>query len=105
MSRTARRPRRLQLEPVQTLRTIDAAATALRDLLGQHSHVEIDCSAVSEADLTLVQLLLSARKTAEHDGKRLTLAAPASGALLDALARAGVLAAADPFWLQPGVTK
>ena len=57
------------------------------------------------ADLTLVQLLLSARKAAERDGKRLTLAVPASGALLDALTRGGVLAAADPFWLQPGVSK
>ena len=102
MAKSSRRPRRLVLEAVQTLRTIEATTAAVRDLLAQHPHVEIVCGAVGEADLTLVQLLLSARRTAEQSGKRVTLAAPASGALLDALRRGGLAEAADPFWLHSG---
>ena len=111
MPKTSRKPRRLVLQTAQTLRTIDATCGTLRDLLSQHAHVEVDCSAVSEADLTLVQLLLAARKTAEQSGKRLTLTAPATGALLDALRRGGLVGthapdgASNSFWLQTGDAK
>lgn len=104
MAKASRRPRRFVLEPVQTLRTIDATCAALRDLLAQHANVEIDCSAVDEADLTLVQLLLAARKSAQQSGKCLALTAPISGSLRDALARSGALYApgadssAQSFW-------
>jgi anti-anti-sigma regulatory factor len=107
MPDASRRPHRFILEPIQTLRAIEATCTELRDLLAQHTSIEIDCSAVDEADLTLVQLLLAARKSAARSGKRLALAAPASGALRNALLRSGLLDGPAPegsarsFWHHP----
>jgi hypothetical protein len=58
---------------------------------------------VTEADLTLVQLIESARISATQDGKTFSLSAPASGALLTVLERGGFLGElVDPrtqFWL------
>ena len=77
-------------------------AAALRD----HAAIEVDCSAVVETDLSLIQLLLAARRSAGDAGKRLVLAQPAAGALRVALAQGGLLPAEGPandaeaaFWL------
>lgn len=67
--------------------------------------MEIDASGVTEADLSVLQLLLSARKSALKAGKTLTLSAPADGALRDALVLGGFLGTAGQsgpeadFWL------
>jgi len=62
--------------------------------------VEIECSDVTEADLSFVQLLLAARRSAEARRQRLTLCSPATEALQQTLLRAG-LAAAGPGGLSP----
>ena len=69
----------------------DAEATRLRLLaaMADSDRIEIDCSAVSEVDLTFIHILLAARQGAAHSGKTLRLAQPAAGALLDALERGG----------------
>lgn len=52
-------------------------------------------------DLTFIQLLESARRTARETGVAFGLAAPATGALRETLERGGFLVAADDqdFWL------
>jgi anti-anti-sigma regulatory factor len=53
--------------------------------------VVVDCSAATEVDLSFVQLLIAAQRAAALQGGSLRLAAPASGALLETLLRAGML--------------
>lgn len=91
----------------QTVRTIAAAQDRLTTELARATDVRVRLDEVAEFDLGLVQLLLAARRSASAAGKSLALAAPASGALREALDRAGFLAVdpADPlggpaFWLQ-----
>lgn len=75
-------------------------------MMERQDAIEIDAAAVTEADLSLVQLLLAARKAAQQSGKTLVLARPVSGALRDVLLRGGFLAPGAPrkeedaFWLQ-----
>ena len=97
----------LVLDGAVTIRTIAAVHEALSDLMARHSAIEIDCAAVIEADLTLIQLLLAARHSAAASGKTVTLTHPASGALLDALSRGGLIGPMaggtendDAFWLK-----
>lgn len=53
------------------------------------SVIEIDCSETKDFDLTFVQILLAARKTAEKNGKAFRLAPSAPDALLRLLERGG----------------
>ncbi len=98
---------RLELSGAQTIRVIDDIQAKLRELVSVHTRIEIDCAALTEADLSLVQLLLAARDSAEKSGKTIALAAPATGALLNVLSRGGFVdpaggpATADAgFWLK-----
>jgi hypothetical protein len=63
----------------------------------------LDFDDAAEVDLTLVQLIESARISVAREGKTLRLSAPASGALLAALERGGFVGEpTDPrtqFWL------
>lgn len=83
------------LENIQTLRTIDAAKAVLEQRLSPASDVIVDCSRIEEADIACVQLLLSARKTAERLGATLRLAG-VPPVLRDLLDRCGT--PDDPFW-------
>ena len=96
----------LALDGAQTVRTIDAAHRDLVAALAEHATVTVDCSAVTEVDLSLIQLLLAARVSARLAGKTLGLTAPANAALRAALVQGGLLAgdagATGPeaeFWL------
>ena len=77
-----------------------AADLALQ--LEQHDAVELDLSAVAEADVSLLQLVCAARRQAEHDGKTLRLAHPVHAELTALLERAGFLtdipSADQTFW-------
>jgi hypothetical protein len=58
------------------------------------------------ADLTLAQLLLSAKNTADHEEVVFRLAHPAAGSLLTVLERGGLIGAGCPdndFWLHEGI--
>jgi phospholipid transport system transporter-binding protein len=59
-----------------------------RSLKLQHQ-LEIDCSSVDKADVTSVQLLLSATRTADEQGRRVNLTA-VSPILRNTFQRAGV---------------
>ena len=93
---------------IRTVRTAEQSHSLLLEALSAASSIRVDCSHVTEADISLVQLLLSARKTAAGTGKRLTLAHPAEGALGGILTRGGFLRADSPaserrFWLKSEV--
>ncbi len=91
---------------LRTIRCAEQTRSLLLEALHGCSPLCLDCSAVEDADLSFVQLLLSARKTAERSGKILTLAHDASGAFLHALSRAGFETTPDPltsnqsYWLR-----
>ena len=65
--------------------------------------VSIDLDATTECDLSLIQLIESARNYGAATGKPVTLIKPANAAVLATLARAGFLesfsAADTKFWL------
>lgn len=68
--------------------------------------IVVDLEGVTDADLTLVQLLEAARTSAFRRGRSLSLSAPASGPTRAVLERGGFLGAPDraAFWLQDTVT-
>jgi hypothetical protein len=84
-----------------TVRTVADAHRALVAAFGRSERIVADVSGLREADVTFIQLLISARLTAGREGKTFSLSAPASGALLDTLKRGGFLeTGGDSFWLQ-----
>jgi ABC-type transporter Mla MlaB component len=97
---------RLVLEGELTIRTIEALQTTLRDLVAEHACATIDASGATQVDVSFVQLVLAARRSAAAAGKTIALAAPASGALRDALVRGGFVSPvagqnrpSDAWWL------
>ena len=98
---------RVVFDGVQTVRNIQAAYDRLSAAIAEHQTIEVDCEGIAELDLSLIQLLLAAKRSADKNGKSLRLAAPAAGNLRVAIDRAGFLAAgvgepdqAQAFWLQ-----
>jgi anti-anti-sigma regulatory factor len=86
-----------------TVRTIGEVHAKLLAALSDAdaSVVEVDCSGLDATDLTLVQLIESARQTAAVAGKTIVIPAPVSKSLLEVLARGGFLAAegeSGNFW-------
>lgn len=73
------------------IRTIDTARADLLAALSQHPAVQVDCTAVESADVSFIQLLLAARRSARTADKDFRLDPPADGALRDALLRGGFL--------------
>jgi anti-anti-sigma regulatory factor len=98
-------PGRVSLGGALTVRNAEEIRSRLLDALRQHPTVRIDCTAATDVDLSFIQLVLSARKSAAATGKCLSLTPPATDVLSDALVRAGLLGAADDkpvdrlFWL------
>ena len=86
-----------------SVRTIADARQKLSDAFRHNDSIIVDVAEIAEADLTLVQLMESARRAAAEQGKHFSLSAPASGALLETLKRGGFV---DPqtsdgsnFWI------
>jgi anti-anti-sigma regulatory factor len=73
------------------LRSCDENRTALAAALAAHDEVVVDCTDAEDVDVSFVQLLLAAWKTACASGRRLRLSDSPSGALLEALVRGGFL--------------
>jgi hypothetical protein len=102
-SRKKPSPTAISLDGVRTVRTAEQSHSLLQEALRNASSITLDCSNVTEADLSLVQLLLSARKTAAAGKKRLKLAHAAEGVLGGVLTRGGFLRPDSPagertFW-------
>jgi hypothetical protein len=84
-----------------TIKTIATAHQRLADAFSTCGAVTADVAEDAAIDLTFVQLLESARRSARENGVAFRLAAPAAGRLRETLERGGFLAAADDqeFWL------
>lgn len=97
---------RLVLAGDITLQSVDFIHSKLLEMAGQPV-VEIDCEGVTDAGLGLIQLILSARLSAQKSGRTVVLAHPATGALRAALRRGGFLSDAgdqaypdQAFWTE-----
>jgi ABC-type transporter Mla MlaB component len=90
----------VQLDGPLSVRSIAETRAILLEALANHDTVQVDCSAAESVDLSVIQLLLAARRGAGEDGKKLTMAAPATGVLRVALEQGGFLppTGGDPFW-------
>lgn len=88
------------LDGALTVRNIANVRGILLAALTDHQAVRVDCRAADAVDLSCIQLLLAAHRSASQAGKELVLAAPADGLLRATLEQGGFLGAAggDPFW-------
>jgi anti-anti-sigma regulatory factor len=96
---------RLVFQGSLSIRTVESIRTTLRETLDAHSVTSVDCSAAEDVDLSFIQLLVSARKSALGAGKQLALHEPPNGALLDALTCGGFVVTHEPdatggFWFE-----
>ena len=85
----------LRFDGSLTLPRADAIRSILAAALDAGAPIAIDCDGATEVDVSFIQLLLAARRSAAHRGAALALAAPAAGALRAALERGGFLTAAS----------
>lgn len=92
----------ISLDGPLTVANAEQIRDRLCEAMARHADVEVDCSAVDACDLSFVQLLVAARKSAAANGVALRLAAPAAGALLETVRRSGLLQAAEErrFWVK-----
>ncbi|MGY5774851.1 hypothetical protein [Rhizobium sp. LEGMi135b] len=97
----------LHLHGPLTIKTItnvrDIVQVYLQEAALRNHTLIIDIDGGEEIDLTLPQLLLSARQTADRAGVAVTLSKPADGNFLTVLQRAGLLCGdrqKDSFWLE-----
>jgi hypothetical protein len=93
--------------PKVNIRNIKDVHSEFLTYVKNNAAIEIDLEGCEEADLSLVQLIESARKSAEADNKSISLTKPASDMVLSTLDRAGLAEAfsADDakFWLHKEV--
>ncbi len=84
-----------------TIRTVRATHEAFCAEFKARDEVILDITKESDIDLTFVQLIEAARLTAARQSKKLSLARPATGVLLDVLKRGGFVETATDaaFWL------
>jgi anti-anti-sigma regulatory factor len=80
---------RLALDGALTIRTAEAVSAKLLEAVNQYSSLSVDCSDVTEVDLSFVQLLIAARVSARLLQKDVALSSRPEGVLLDALTRGG----------------
>jgi hypothetical protein len=93
---------RVRLAGTLTVRGIEAPHAELRAALQGGAPVLIDCSAAAEVDVSLIQVLLAARR---DGGERVRLATPLPEVLAGVLRRGGFLAAGSAdlaFWQPEG---
>lgn len=96
----------LKFSGALTVRVAKQIRARMIDAFREFPSVTVDCSGASEVDLSFIQLMLAARKSAAAAAKTLSFTQPADGALLEALRQAGLVAPADhqpvadqTFWL------
>jgi STAS domain len=97
------------LSGLLTIRSVANGREAILKALASGGDISLEMSADSDADIAGVQLIHSTLLHSRSIGSRVSLAAPASGAVLDVLARGGFLEAMSSedreFWLHDGALK
>jgi hypothetical protein len=93
----------LTLPVALTIRTVQATKDAVLAGLSSGSEIILDVPEDAECDLSLIQVVESARMFAQTHDKGFSLQGPASGGLYTVLERGGFLTDMDPsdrfFWL------
>lgn len=104
MSRTGPKAHVVKMSGDLTIRGVGKAHTQLLAAVRKHPSVVVQIDEAASVDLTLVQLLQSARRSAQAAERRLDLAQPASGGLLEVLRRGGFAETDEQrsFWLKDG---
>jgi len=74
-----------------SLRSVESLRLALLDGFSQDSAIEVDASAVTDADLSFIQLIEAARVHAKHQNLSFRLNSPANAVVTALLTRAGFL--------------
>ena len=84
-----------------TISNAEELRSTLLSAFAQSSSILISVDPDAAVDLTFVQLLESARRTAREEDRTVALAAPAAGRLRETLERGGFLGAPEgrAFWL------
>jgi anti-anti-sigma regulatory factor len=85
----------LSFDGTRALSHANDVRTSLIAALHASNVVVLECGNLEDVDLTFIQCLLSARRSATEQGKTLSLAAPAAGSLREVLQRGGFLNARD----------
>lgn len=80
----------LHLEGNLTIARAPALQELISNAISNDDQIIVDCSNATEADLTIIQLLISAKHTAAAFNKSLSLIAPADGVLAAAICRSAV---------------
>lgn len=81
-----------------TIRSAEAIRVELLRRLGRSPRVVVDCSAAGDVDLSFIQQIIAARRSAERDGGSLSLAHPIPDPLHSVLSRGGLLGDGDQSW-------
>lgn len=96
----------VRLQGSLTLRDAKQMHSLLQAAISASREVEVDVRDVSNIDVSIIQLIVSARKSAEQRGRRLVLVTEPDGAFRAALAKAGFLGddgacrhADEEFWM------
>ena len=100
----------ISLDATSGLRDAEVLRERLIHALQTQHAVEIDAAGVRDIDISIIQLLIAARKTARNLGRSFRLAGPCNGVLADALVRGGFMSSSgecliydDAFWTEHGV--
>ena len=89
---------RIELIGAITIREIEATRGDLLAKLQTKTPLEIDLSGITETDISLIQLMLAAEKSAANLGVAIRLAQPYPEAVQQVLARSGLDAAGATIW-------
>lgn len=73
-----------------TIKNVAQVAAEIAAALSKSDRVELSLPEGSDVDVSFLQLLVSAQKSAEASGKAVRLAHPPAGAFRDALVRSGL---------------
>ena len=80
----------IELGQTLTIAVVDEIGRTLLDGLDRHQALAVDCDAATEIDITFLQLLIAAQKSAKNSGRQFGLKAPLPAVLTDAAARCGL---------------
>ncbi len=102
-------PASVAISGLLTIRGIAQGKEKIWASFADRQDIELDIASDSDADISGIQLILSALLYARSAGKRLSLSAPVSGSVLDVLERGGFIEKMSfedrQFWFHDGVPK
>lgn len=84
---------RIRLQGSLGLRDARRMHELLKDAVSAFNAVEIDVGEVNDVDISIIQLIASARKSAERHGRTVALSESSAGVFTAALIRAGLVGA------------